>query len=148
MQANLKQEVEENKNNKTKDLISFDLKQTLPTPLLTVGPAFYLRKAWTYNLGIHDCINGKGRMYMWPETVAQRDSAEIASVILKYIQNKPSLSENLVFTDNCGGQNKNWFVMGLWMQLVREKKYKSIEHRFLIPGHTHLPSGRRSYRKT
>ncbi|KAI4468037.1 hypothetical protein MML48_2g00008994 [Holotrichia oblita] len=35
-----------------------------------------------------------------------------------------------------------WLVMGLCMQLVRGKNYKSIEHRFLIPGHTHLPSDR------
>lgn len=33
-------------------VISFDLQLVFPTPLLTVGPAFYLRKAWTYNLGI------------------------------------------------------------------------------------------------
>ena len=32
--------------------------------------------------------------------------------------------------------------MALWLQLVKEKKFKSITHNFLISGHTHLPSDR------
>lgn len=32
--------------------------------------------------------------------------------------------------------------MSLWLQLIREQKFKSIEHRFLIPGRTHLPPDR------
>ncbi|CAH1977144.1 unnamed protein product [Acanthoscelides obtectus] len=59
MQESLSKEVLDNAKNYTKDIISFDLQQTLPTPSLTVGPAFYLRSAWTYNLGIHDGVSGK-----------------------------------------------------------------------------------------
>ncbi|CAH2009676.1 unnamed protein product [Acanthoscelides obtectus] len=71
MQDSLKKEVSDNAKNST-CIISFDLQQTLPTPSLTVGPAFYLRKAWTYNLGIHDCVTGKGSMFLWAETTAKR----------------------------------------------------------------------------
>lgn len=39
--------------------ITIDLQQTLPTPKLTCGPSFYLRKLWTYNVGIYDCGNIK-----------------------------------------------------------------------------------------
>ncbi|CAH2009500.1 unnamed protein product [Acanthoscelides obtectus] len=142
MQDSLKKEVSDNAKNST-CIISFDLQQTLPTPSLTVGPAFYLRKAWTYNLGIHDCVTGKGSMFLWAEPTAKRGSEEIASILLKYLQGISSTKEHLVvFTDNCGGQNKNWVIMSLWLQLVREGFFKSIEHRFLIPGHTHLPSDR------
>lgn len=132
MQQNLKDEVKNNEENQNTTIISFDLQQTLPTPSLTVGLAFYLRKVWTYNLGIHDCVSGQGHMFMWTESVAKRGSCEIASVLLKYIMSQPTRSENLIiFTDNCGGQNKNWLMMALWLQLVREKS-----------GHTHLPSDR------
>ncbi|KAL3276960.1 hypothetical protein HHI36_012325 [Cryptolaemus montrouzieri] len=30
-------------------------KQALPVPKLTTGPAFYCRKTWLCNTGIHDC---------------------------------------------------------------------------------------------
>ena len=57
MQKNLKAEMESAKTNRDKIVLSFDLQQTLPTPNLTVGPAFYLRKAWIYNLGVHNFLN-------------------------------------------------------------------------------------------
>nr|CAH7734334.1 unnamed protein product [Callosobruchus chinensis] len=143
MQASLKAETEEAKKGNQKLVISFDLQQALPMPDLTVGKAFYLRKAWMYNLGVHNCNTGRGFMFMWPEHIAKRGSDEIASAILKFINHfAPQADELIVFTDNCGGQNKNWTVMCLWLQLIRQKKFKVIEHRFLVPGHTHLPSDR------
>nr|CAI5817409.1 unnamed protein product [Callosobruchus analis] len=93
MQKCMKNEME-NAKNSSKDIISFDLQQTLPTPSLTVGSAFYLRETWTYNLGIHDCGGGQGSMFLWAEPTAKRGSDEIASILLKYL------------TDNCGGLNK------------------------------------------
>lgn len=144
MQNDLKRETEDAKRNHKKIVISFDLQQTLPTPLLTVGQAFYLRKAWTYNLGVHNCGDGQATMYMWTEDVAKRGSEEIASCLLNYLTSRLTTGEEdlILYTDNCGGQNKNWLLMLLWLQLVREKKYKTIEHRFLVSGHTYLPSDR------
>lgn len=124
-------------------ILSFDLQQALPVPSLTTGPAFYLRKAWVYNLGIHDCVNDKGYMYMWSENNGKRGSDEIASILLKHFKEREHLPKNLiVYTDNCGGQNKNWVLVGLWKQLVVEGVFDSVEHRFLVVGHTHLPSDR------
>lgn len=143
MQTNMKTEIDQARKENNIHVISFDLQQALPIPDLTVGKAFYLRKAWMYNLGVHNCNTGKGFMYMWTEHIAKRGSDEIASAILKYINDTASQAEELiVFTDNCGGQNKNWTIMSLWLQMIREKKFKIIEHRFLVPGHTHLPSDR------
>ncbi|CAH1098818.1 unnamed protein product [Psylliodes chrysocephalus] len=44
MQNSLREEVESAKTNGDKIVLTFDLQQTLPTPSLTVGPAFNLRK--------------------------------------------------------------------------------------------------------
>ncbi|CAH1112422.1 unnamed protein product [Psylliodes chrysocephalus] len=80
----MKEELKSVKQTNRKVLvIAFDLQETLSTPSLIVGPAFYLRKAWTYNLGIHDCISGQASMFMWTDATAKRGREEIASILLK-----------------------------------------------------------------
>lgn len=75
--------------------------------------------------------------------VAKRGSDEIASVIYKHFKKNPPSTEHLiVYTDNFSGQNKNWVLISLWQQLVNEEIFKSIEYRYLVVGHTHLPSDR------
>lgn len=80
---------------------------------------------------------------MWPENIAKRGSDEIASIVYKHFQdNKPTVDRLIVYTDNCSGQNKNWSLICLWQQLVREGLFKVIEHKFLVVGHTYLPCDR------
>lgn len=94
-------------------------------------------------LGIHDCVANKGYMYMWTEEVAKRGSCDIANVMLKHFTQHPPKSENLVvYSDNCSGQNKNWLFVAFWLQLIRERFYKNIEHRFFVSGHTYMPCDR------
>lgn len=132
----------ESKNKSRTLVISFDLQQAMPLPKLTTGPAFYSRKVWMYNLGIHDCTAGKGHMFLWTEDTAKRGSDEVASILLKFLLSTTEIDDLIIFTDNCPGQNKNWLLMSLWLQLVKENKFKTITHYFLVSGHTHLPSDR------
>lgn len=64
MQKDMKTTAEDARNSKSYDVITVDLQQQLATPSLTVGLAFYKRKAWTYNFGVHDCVADKGHMYL------------------------------------------------------------------------------------
>lgn len=142
MQSLLKYESENSQSNNKKCVISFDLQQAMPIPKLTTGPAFYCRKVWLYNLGVHDCSNGQGYMFLWTEDKAKRGSDEIASILLKFLSSKNDIEDLVIFTDNCPGQNKNWLLVSLWLQLVKERKFNTITHHFLVSGHTHLPSDR------
>jgi len=66
------------------DMITFDFQQNLPTPHLHHNDMFYLRQLWTFNFGIHDCINEQGYMFLWSETTAKRGSSEVASCLHKF----------------------------------------------------------------
>ena len=95
-----------------------------------------------YNLGIHNCTAGKGHMFLWTENVAKRGSDEVASTLLKNLSKITEVNDFIISTDNYPGQNKNCLLMAVWLQLVKEEKFKSITHNFLISGYTHLPSDR------
>lgn len=124
-------------------VIAVDLQQAMPTPKLTVGPAFYKRKLWTYNLGIHDCGANSGYMYMWSEDVAKRGSDEIGSCIIKYLENLNLCPKILhIISDNCKGQNKNWNIVALSEALVRSGRFQTVKHHFPVVGHTYLPCDR------
>ena len=116
--------------------IALDLQQTFPTPRLTSGPAFYKRKLWTYNLGIHDCGSEKGHMFIWSEDEAKRGSDEIGSCLIKFLEiEKPQASILHIISDNCRGQGKNWAIVALERSLVQSKRFKTVEHWFPQVGH-------------
>ena len=77
--------------------ISFDLQQALPVPKLTTGPAFYCRKLWLYNFGVHDCRHGKGYMFVWGEETGRRGSDEICSAVIKFLDTKNQVKKHCYF---------------------------------------------------
>jgi len=42
----------------------------------------------------------------------------------------------IFYSDNCSGQNKNKFILALYIHTVRQfKNIKTITHKYLIKGH-------------
>ena len=86
------------------DMITFDLQQSHPTPKLATCVVFYKHKMCTYNLGVHDCSNKRGFMFMWPESVTSRGSHEVCSCVFKYLGvNSTGASHLIAYSDDCGG---------------------------------------------
>ena len=125
-------------------MVTFDLQQSLPTPKISTNIVFYKRQMWTYNFGVHDCSNDKGFMYMWPESIALRGSKEVISCLNKHLQKPSSATELIVFSDACGGQNRNINVALYWIHVVCSPKYSytTVNHKFMVSGHSYLPNDR------
>ena len=123
--------------------LSFDLQQTLDTPKLPVGEAYYSRQLSTFNLAVVNNTTLHANMYVWNEADGRRGSDEIGSSLLKYIDDLPQEADHLIlYSDGCGGQNKNHQLQMLWMRLVASGRFKPIDHKFLVVGHTYLPCDR------
>ena len=93
----------------------------------------------------HDCANDKGIMFMWSESIVSRGSHEIGSAILKYLQLTGSKASHLmVFSDACGGHNRNINIACLWMYVVSSSDfpYSVVDHKFRESGHSYLPNDR------
>ena len=141
----LKEDTALSKSDPDIELLSFDLQQTLPTPLLTTNVVFYKRQLWTYNLGIHDGRTGHGCMHMWHEGMASRGSNEVGSCILKHLQEMNTDATHLItYSDCCGGQNRNIHLVCLWLHVVAnpELSITTVDQKFMVPGHSYLPNDR------
>ena len=89
------------------ELLTFDLDQSLPTPVLTTNVVFYKRQLWTYNLGMHDGKTSTA-MHVWHEALASHGSNEVASCLLKHLNEINTEASNLIlYSNSCGGQNRN-----------------------------------------
>ena len=48
----------------------------------------------------------------------------------------------IAWSDGCCGQNKNNAIVGVWMYFIKSGKFKQIEHKIPVVGHTMLDSDR------
>ena len=127
--------------------ITFDLEKTLPLPRLSCGDAFYLRQLWLYNAGVHLISKKKEGAYfhIWTENEAHRGAKEICSAVLAFLESSEvcGVDKTLVaWTDSCSGQNKNFQMLCFWQYLLLTNRFKVIEHKFPIPGHSFMDCDR------
>nr|CAI5819935.1 unnamed protein product [Callosobruchus analis] len=120
--------------------INFDLQQVLVTPSdPTNNQLFYKTRLSTYNFTVYNVVSKEGTCYMWHESEGGRGSCEIASCLFQYFQ---SLADNAkevrCFSDRCGGQNLNQFVVGMCIYAMNTLQLESIDLKFLTCGHSEM----------
>lgn len=75
-----------------------------------------------FNFTLYDLAGRNGVCNVWNETVAQRGSNEIASILMsqlmQILETKPEIKEINTFSDNCGGQNKNQNVFSMMLMFA------------------------------
>jgi hypothetical protein len=139
----VREQKEEHKNEaKTSDTVhavTFDLQQVLQSPKLNVSSLFYKRKLSTYNLTVYSLSDKKCVNYMWHEAKAGRGSCEIATCIFKYLGSlSQQITKVVMYSDTCGGQNRNINFATMCLRAIRELPIVTIEHIFMESGHSQM----------
>lgn len=133
-------------------VLVFDLQAVLQSPKGDTSAFFYKSKLNSYNFTV-SFLNKKveGQIkdayddvhcFFWNETDAKRGANEIGSCLLKIFEKISSESADdggvhlVLYSDNCCGQNKNKFMVALYLYVVTHLNIESITHKFLIKGHT------------
>jgi hypothetical protein len=96
------------------------------------------------NLGIHDCVTRNGCMSIWSENFGGTGSQEISSCICKYLTmaNLHGKKKLICWSDNCRGQNKNQFMLAMYLIFIANNVFSEIVHKFPVQGHTFLSCDR------
>lgn len=78
-------------------------------------------------------------MNIWNESIASRGGQEVASCLLKHL--KCHIPENtkhvILWSDSCGGQNRNIKVTLLLKKFLSENQIEVIEQKFFVSGHSY-----------
>lgn len=130
-------------------VMSFDMQQQLFLPQLTHSQMFYSRQFGVWNFGVHIENNDLGIMNLWPETRGGRGSTEVASCLYNILTThiiqdvvSPLPRKLILWSDNCAAQNKNQYVICMYMVLIAKGYFDEIVHKFPTCGHTFLSCDR------
>ena len=124
--------------------LSFDFMQNLQLPQIPIQDTFYLRQLSVSVFNVHDLRSGRARFYLYHEGIARKSPDEVCSFLFDYInENVGQHVKHLdLFSDSCGGQNKNHAMVRLCLMLVAQGRFQFITHYFPIRGHSYLPCDR------
>lgn len=122
--------------------ISFDLQAILQIPNTNVGLFYYTRKLTLYNLTIYEnALPNEAYCFTWSEVHGKKGSSEIGSILYHYLTYcLPKEIKVSMFSDTCGGQNRNQYVASvlLWLVMQEDTHLDIIEHKFLESGHSYM----------
>lgn len=144
----LYKDADTSKHNNDVVTLCVDLQQVLFTPNLTHSDVFYQRQYSNYNYSVHNMGDSSVTMYLWHESLAKRESAEITSCLLQHIvhyyQVLPSGKERKlnIWSDRCVGQNNNFKMAILCNYLIYLGYFTEVNQKFLVSGHSFLPCDR------
>lgn len=120
--------------------VTFDLEAVLATPCSNVSQVHYKRKLAVYNLTVYSLGDKEATCYIWDETEGRKGSCEIGTCLIRYIKSLPQDVRHLIlYSDTCGGQNRNKFVAAALHYVVRHfDNIEVIDQKFLVSGHSHM----------
>ena len=119
---------------------TFDLQAVLQIPSNDVSQMYYSRKLCVYNLTIYNAAPpNEAFCYTWNETDGGRGSNEIGTCLLKWIRSLPTnVTELSLFSDTCGGQNRNKQIATALVYAVQTTHVTIIHQKFLERGHSQM----------
>lgn len=121
----------------TKACIVFDFQKVLTSPHGNTSIYYYKRKLNVYNFTVYNMSSKEAFCYMWDEQIAKRGANEVASCLYDFLSKLAlkGVTEIYLWSDNCGGQNRNRIVFYMYLVAAINLNIK-ICHRFMEKGHT------------
>lgn len=116
----------------------YDLQAVMQIPKGDVSVFYYKSKLNVFNFTIYDLKSNECECFVWDESNGHRGVNELGTCIKQYLERKAASSDTdiIFYSDNCAGQQKNKFMIALYLYAVTHLNIRSITHKYLIKGHT------------
>lgn len=133
--------------------LSYDCQKNMPLPKIPDQATYYSRQLYTYNFTV---VQGSSKSklsknnvftYCWTENMYSKGSNEIGSALYHRLCNTnfSGIDTIRLVADGCGGQNKNYIIVGMcskWLARDSPKNVNKIELVFPVVGHSFMPPDR------
>ena len=120
----------------------FDIEQVLHVLHCTVGQLYYtlIHENSTYTTALYIVsVTKMGHAFVWSEVEAKRGSCEVVTCMFKDLKSLPkSIKHVILFSDTCGGQNRNKNFVSMLKYVVNDEHFQVIEHKFMEKGHSQM----------
>ena len=114
-----------------------------PLPNIPVQEIFYMRQLWVFTFCTRNIKNDRAKFYIYHEGQGRKSPEKACTFLLDDTANELPQKVNLIlFSDSCGGQNKNHTLTRFLRNLSDNKIFENITQYFLIRGHSFLPCNR------
>lgn len=126
----------------------FDLQQVQVLPKVPIQEAFYAQQLSFYAFCVTDIPCKTPVFYTWVEHEAGRGVTEVSSALTDFLNKvgfDPDTKHLRLFSDGCGGQNKNSHMVHaliLWLFNDAPKTIETITLTFPVRGHSYMPADR------
>lgn len=120
----------------------FDYMMNIPLPKTPVQEAFYLRQLTVSVFCVHNIRTNKARMYVYHEQEGRRSPNKVCTFLMDAISQEMEARPDRHYTtlhlysDNCGGQNKNNCMLRFMMALTDNGMFQEVIYYFPIRGHS------------
>lgn len=124
------------------EVLTFELQHSLELPFLSTknsDDVFYRKQLWLHTLCVYDEVRQIGYIYVWDESIAGRNSEEIASCLFTHFtKNIPHGTRKIKLFCSPSERNRNIEMLLMLKKFIHRRKSGdlSIEQHFFHPGHT------------
>ena len=122
-------------------IFSVDMQSVLLIPIMKGKNYFFTSRLVCFNETFGALANARDIAVLWHEAIAGRSAADVASAFHLVMNSMPHIHHFVFWADNCGPQNKNWYLFSSLLQSVSSTSGPlSITLKYLEKGHTFMRS--------
>ena len=126
-------------------ILEFDFGKNLGLPKIPVSDQFYKRLIWLHIFNVNVLGNSKrSYMYFFLEGELKKGGNTVCNMLYDAIKREYGLDHYekiYLFSDSCGGQNKNYLILS-FLSLLSQKLQTEIEHIYPVRGHSYCSCDR------